>query len=289
MRKLIVIVLIILIFVSFKIEAQNVLVVADSHWQYFSNKSLEIGHIVSYLNDMGITPTQIDEPSNGLTSSDIQGYDIVIFSTAGVQRNQWKVNTVNTLIDYLENQGGMLYICGDDMTYTNGVLNVPTLIHLNYQDNGSSDTIVITNPTHPVMSGPYGTVTNFYHQKDIDRATRTNTGEVELAKRNSTNTTAILAYESPSGGRLVVSIPHIYASHDIVVYNETNRAKVEKMFKNAIAWFISAIPTPTPTVSPTPTNTPTPAPLPLFNSYSFIILILTLTFVIFINILKVKP
>ncbi len=288
MRKVIFIFLLVLIFVFFKIKAQNVLVVADNNWQSYSNKSLEIGHIVSYLNDMGINPTQIDEPSNGLTSSDIQGYDIVIFSTAGVQHNQWKVNTVNTLIDYLENQRGMLYICGDDLTYTNGILNVPNLIHLNYQNNGSSDTIVITNPNHPVMSGPYGTVTNFYHQKDIDRATRTNTGEVELAKRNSTNTTAILAYESPSGGRLVVSIPHIYASHDIIVYDESNRAKVEKMFKNAIAWFISGIPTPTPTISPTPTNTPTPPPLPLFNSFSFVLLILSLSFIIFINILKFK-
>ncbi|MFC1956786.1 hypothetical protein ACFLVY_00615 [Chloroflexota bacterium] len=136
--------------------------------------------VLEYLNDLGFGyVTSMTEPTGGLTSTDLDGYDVVIFLAWSYPPGYNYTSTVQTLIDYFDG-GGRLIVCGDDSSRVESGGSHPyqtphptynaafgamgsweAITRLDYSNNGGSNeigildgyTIVIEDIDHPVVNG----------------------------------------------------------------------------------------------------------------------------------------
>src|SRR5262249_7593680 len=135
----------------------------------------------------------------GLTFSDVQNFNLIIWDDLGFQTDGITDNDVS-IFQQAHEAGISLYFIGDDLAYSTINLSAEkatqwtNLLHLNYGDNfGGNETVSIINTTHPVTNGPFGIVADFNYPVDIDAATRTSTGEMLLGTSGSSD--ALLAFE----------------------------------------------------------------------------------------------
>ena len=91
-------------------------------------------NFTGWLQNAGYTVTFMEEPSNGISASDLQGFHVAIFSNPGYPPDD--DNTIDALHQFSQ-QGYGVIIQGDDMTRTNNP-NMEALTRLVGVDNGSS-------------------------------------------------------------------------------------------------------------------------------------------------------
>lgn len=156
----------------------------------------EIDSLKTYLNSMGINSRVFDK--NYITYDSVAAFDMLIWDDLGYQANGITNSCVSIFHQYHQN-GKPIYFIGDDLAYSIINLSSPWdtiwtgLIHLTGENNFSqSFNVLISNSNHLVTNGPYGLVSNFVYNEDIDLALHTNTGEVLLA--NTSDSDVLLAH-----------------------------------------------------------------------------------------------
>ena len=88
----------------------------------------------NWLQNAGYTVTFMEEPNNGISVQDLQGYHVVIFSNPGYPPDD--NSTIDALYTFSQ-QGYGVIVQGDDMTRTNNP-NMSALTRLVGVDNGTS-------------------------------------------------------------------------------------------------------------------------------------------------------
>lgn len=155
----------------------NVLVVLDdNHHNEFLSDAADIA---ATMNGIGIAATYMDEPPNGLSASDLAGYDVVWFANPGYPPDD--LASIQALAAF-NAAGGGLVLQGDDMTWSAGnafsMSQITGLDHVNNgvrtcgqttdNNRGASFSIDVTNP-HPLFGGI--TSTSWLYGDDIDVST----------------------------------------------------------------------------------------------------------------------
>jgi hypothetical protein len=197
----------------------------------------EIDSLRSYLDSMGLVNTVIHKDT--LTYSSIANYDLVIWDDLGFQANGLNDSNVSVFNQFYQS-GKPLYFIGDDLAYS--IINLSqqwapvwtSLIHLSGENNFSQAyNVLIVDTTHPVTNGAYGKVNNFEYNLDIDLATRTNTGEIVLAR--TTDSDVLLAFQGSQTRTVSQNCLVVQAG------SETSIAERKKLFKNAVTWLLNAV------------------------------------------------
>lgn len=145
----------------------------------------DAAYVRDLLVERGYNVKLVDERRNGLVPADVNGYDVVWFSNPGYPWDD--VRSVDTLVGFLENGGGVV-AQGDDITGSMGnSFSVARLTHLEFQDNGTSTCSLRTDNNagasfrvelgsgHPLLEGIENT--SFLYGDDIDLSAPTDTGE----------------------------------------------------------------------------------------------------------------
>lgn len=91
-------------------------------------------NISSWLQSVGYSVTFMQEPTNGISASDLTGFHVVIFSNPGYPPDD--NSTIDALYDF-SNQGYGVILQGDDMTQTDSP-KMEEMTKLVEVDNGSS-------------------------------------------------------------------------------------------------------------------------------------------------------
>lgn len=91
-------------------------------------------NISSWLQSVGFSVTFMQEPTNGISASDLTGFHVVIFSNPGYPPDD--NSTIDALYDF-SNQGYGVILQGDDMTQTDNP-NMEAMTKLIPLDNGGS-------------------------------------------------------------------------------------------------------------------------------------------------------
>lgn len=174
-------------------SAPRILVVLDD--DHHDEFTADAQYIVDVLRAAGYPVTLINEPSSGLRSQDVSGYDVVWFTNPG-----WPVDdalSLQTLGAFREAGGGFV-LSGDDITMnpTNSTtVRMSDYTFLNHADNGTttcgrptdnnagdSYRITFDHTDHLLAAGLDGTT--FLYGDDIDHSTPVNDGETVLAWAN---------------------------------------------------------------------------------------------------------
>lgn len=167
----------------------DVLVVLDdnAHGEDLNNVNV----VTSLLSDAdNNSVTYLDEPEDGLSRSDFDGYDVVWFSNPGYPMDD--VKTFRALEQFSADGGGVV-LQGDDMTRSWGNDFSPApLVHLDHRNNGTRAcgqhidnyqggkySVTMADDTHAMTVGIEGVT--FDYSNDIDHSTARNEGEVILA------------------------------------------------------------------------------------------------------------
>jgi hypothetical protein len=144
----------------------------------------------SILEEFSQTFTVLDEPLDGLTPADVEGYDLIWFANPG-----WYVEdaaSVDTLISFSA-QGGGIILQGDDMTHRRtGDSMLSELTGLSFVNNGTRTCgertdnqnglqyeVTFDSNYHPLVRNSLGT--SFLYGDDIDHSTPLGLGEEVLA------------------------------------------------------------------------------------------------------------
>jgi hypothetical protein len=165
----------------------NVLVVLDDN---HNGEDLADHDLVEWLLDDidTLDVAFLDEPGDGLTLADLQGYDVVWFANPGYPVDD--ADTATALQDFVA-LGGGLVLQGDDMTRARGgAFEMSPLTGLDHVDNGTracgrqidnrrheTYTVTITDADHALTRGLTGQ--SFTYGNDIDDSDIANP-EVEI-------------------------------------------------------------------------------------------------------------
>jgi len=189
--------------------------------------------VESYLDDLDYPYDSIWEPTGGLTSIDLEEYDVVIYLSWSYPAGYANLSTAKTLIDYFES-GGRLIVVGDDISRVGNAGGHPyqaqnstygddweAMTRLDYENNGGSQEVGITDgyqitlgSGHPVLSGIEGETFTYYNDCDTT-SFMSGTGATELAtsSRNSSTPksdlsggTAITAYDNDTGKIVTIDV-----------------------------------------------------------------------------------
>ena len=212
--------------------------VAILHNNFFS---VELTQLRLYAEEMGLEATIFN--THTTTAEDLADVDVVIFDDSCCATSFFEL-TVD-LFEELADDGKSFYFIGDDLAYqTDCCLAEPQattweeLTHLlRTGDTGvfsGQGRIEHTQPQHPVLGGPFGSVIPYDYTADSDRATNTGTGESILATVNLAP--VLLAYQAPSGTRTVTQ--NILAHNGI--FNPAWRLESKRQFQNAVDWLLRA-------------------------------------------------
>lgn len=139
-------------------------------------------NISSWLQSVGYSVTFMQEPTNGIATSDLTGFHVVIFSNPGYPPDD--NSTIDALYDF-SNQGYGVILQGDDMTRTENA-NMEAMTKLVGIDNGGSyfDVNIDNNSgaAYSVRLVPYNvlntdiTLSEFPYGNDIDTTELSSTG-----------------------------------------------------------------------------------------------------------------
>lgn len=173
-----------------QVESPRVLVVLDDdHHDEFTQ---DAAYIQSVIQSEGFAADRITEPTNGLTESHVEGYDVVWLTNPGYPIDD--PLTLETLSSFREAGGGFV-LSGDDMTQNtvNGNVSTTPYTFLQYVANGTSTcgkptdnntgsdyrVTFRTNTGHPMAAELEGAT--FLYGDDIDHSTPVGDGEHVLA------------------------------------------------------------------------------------------------------------
>jgi hypothetical protein len=153
----------------------KVLVVLDDN--HHNEQPEDAAYVQSLLQAAGLEADYMDEPTNGLEDSDLEGYNAVWFTNPGYPMDD--IASFYALAKYAD-EGGGLVIQGDDMSASQGnAWDMSALTHLRFLDNGTwyCGLPIDNNSTshqfrvhvgvddHPVTQGVSG---EFLYGNDID-------------------------------------------------------------------------------------------------------------------------
>lgn len=152
----------------------RVLVVRDD--AHSDENSDDTERIARWLRDGGRQVELRDEPSDGLSEADVQGFQVVWFSNPGHRVDD--ALSLRTLLSFAQAGGGVV-LQGDDMTReTPGLTELNGLVHLNngthacgtHIDNGVGDVyeVTIEHAAHPLARALSGEA--FLYSNDIDHS-----------------------------------------------------------------------------------------------------------------------
>ncbi len=158
-----------------EVPSPNVLVIRDDNTN--GEDEDDPLNITQWLQDAGYTVTFMQEPTNGISQSDLAGFHVVIFSNPGHPPDD--DSTIDALYSF-SRQGYGVILQGDDMTRTSNP-NMEAMTRLIGVDNGGSYYGVnIDNnngDAYSVRLVPYNvlntniTLTDFPYGNDIDTTT----------------------------------------------------------------------------------------------------------------------
>lgn len=160
------------------VDAPKVLFVLDDGHHGESDRDTRQLH--DRLLAAGYDATYLEEPENGLLTTDLDGYDVVWFSNPGHPMDDER--TFNALLEYSQLGGGVVFQ-GDDMSYSFGKAFATTpLTRLENVDNGTNYCatnvdgrkggryrVSMGTSPHPIIAGIEGQ--SFLYGDDIDTAT----------------------------------------------------------------------------------------------------------------------
>jgi len=139
-------------------------------------------NISSWLQSVGYSVTFMQEPTNGISASDLTGFHVVIFSNPGYPPDD--NSTIDALYDF-SNQGYGVILQGDDMTQTDNP-KMEAMTKLVGVDNGGSyNGVNIDNnngAAYSVRLVPYNvlntdiSLVEFPYGNDIDTTELSSTG-----------------------------------------------------------------------------------------------------------------
>jgi len=196
--------------------------------------------VEGYLDELEYSYDTMWEPTGGLSTTDLEGHDVVIYLSWSYPAGYANLSTAETLIDYFES-GGRLIVVGDDISRVGNAGGHPyqaqnvtygddweAMTRLEYINNGGSKEVGITDgyeislgSGHPVLSGIEGETFNYYNDCDTTNFI-SGTGATELAtsSRNSTDPhndlsggTAITAFDNGTGGKIVTIDVNFYGGY----------------------------------------------------------------------------
>lgn len=159
------------------VDAPSVLFVRDDfHHGEYAQDTADIYH---RLQKAGYVVSLMDEPSNGASLTDFDGFDVVWFSNPGYPMDD--LASFNALLQFSENGGGVV-LQGDDMSWSYGkAFSTTPLTRLEHVDNGTNYCGVrvdngrggayrvnMEEGTHPILAGLAGE--SFLYDDDIDTA-----------------------------------------------------------------------------------------------------------------------
>ena len=163
-----------------EVTAPNILVIRDDNTN--GEDEDDPINITTWLQSVGYSVTFVDEPSSGISTNDLAGYHVVIFSNPGYPPDD------DATIDALHafsSQGYGVILQGDDMTRTSNP-NMEAMTRLVGVDNGTSYFGVnIDNNSgdaYSVRLVPYNvlntniSLSDFPYGNDIDTTTLASTG-----------------------------------------------------------------------------------------------------------------
>lgn len=152
------------------VDEPKVLVVLDDSC---SDWSREAKLIRSMLKWRGISATDIKEPTQGLTTEQLKGYDVVWFSNPALPVDDKQ--TISVLTAFARNGGGLV-LQGDDITQPSEMEPLTRLHNVSTgkkycglyidDDRGSSYKVSIERVGHPVTAELRGN--SYYYGDDID-------------------------------------------------------------------------------------------------------------------------
>ncbi|MCK6525409.1 hypothetical protein L6R49_28720 [Myxococcota bacterium] len=211
----------------------------------------EFESIETALNSVGLGAVRLDETSTGgLTFANVSGYAGVAYHNGG-----WSdaaASSTETLLNSAAAAGMALWFLGDDGSYNvlntasaTGKSTMYTLSHVGaFVSNGGGGTVTATasGSSHPVISGPAGSVGSFSYSADLDYTTLAGTGEIELM-RSSTGYPAVWAAESSAGQRMLFTLPSINNSHTrsgvCVISDSAGLAELQVLAANGGWWLLN--------------------------------------------------
>jgi hypothetical protein len=191
--------------------------------------------VEGYLTALGYTDVDyITEPTGGLTSSDLDGYDVVIYLAWSYPAGYTNVSTAQTLMDYFDG-GGSLIVVGDDISrvgpqgpthpyqaqHTTLGNDWEAMTRLDYINNGGStergitDGYLITlSSGHAVLNGIESqTFTYFIDADSTTFLPVSGATSLATATRNTATPdpglnggTAIVAYDDGDGKIVVIDL-----------------------------------------------------------------------------------
>ena len=202
-------------------------------------------------------------PTAVATDTYLAGIDI--FFTGLIDFNARKLTSVevSSLTAFI-NGGGVVIAHGDNTSFSetvDGLLNAFGLDVVNSSSNPSSTTVAITNPTHPIMNGPFGAVSS--HAISDSARLGPAVGDARIIGTYSDGFGAIGVVD-PLGARLggLLFLPDS-ETYGLTFGNFRNQPEARRLFDNSIAWAVGIANT---DHTPPTTQVPEPASLLMFGA-----------------------
>jgi hypothetical protein len=189
----------------------------------------EIDQLQAWLKEIGLSSQVFDQ---GLKLEALKDFELLIWDDLSYQSGGISDNEVLIFQAALD-LGIPLYYIGDDLAYSTINLSAPAqalwkdLLHLNDGPNPASGDLVILEPHHPLLDGPFGRITTLEPDNDPDAALATGTGETVIARIGPYP--FLLAFESADSG--VRSI-----TQNVLAVRGSDLAQERALFLNAVAW-----------------------------------------------------
>lgn len=167
-------------------SASVLVVLDDNHHDEFV---ADATFVAGVLSQAGYTATWMEEPSDGLTASQLEGYDVVWLSNPGYPPDD--LATIEAIQAFAATGGGVVFQ-GDDMAQAMGQgFSMAPHTHLDFVDNGVTTcgqrTDNNTGASYRVqLSGDHNVIgelvgTSFLYGDDIDNSVPRGEGEQVLA------------------------------------------------------------------------------------------------------------
>jgi alpha-tubulin suppressor-like RCC1 family protein len=194
--------------------------------------SSEIDTLQTYLTEVGYDSLVFDQ--GALAASKVTGFDLIIWDDLGFAIGGLTDADV-TVFNAAFQANVPLYLIGDDLSIEQAGLTSTNagiwrdITHFNAgssNGNGRSD-VSIVNTAHPVTGGPFGVIQDFTYGLDMDRTTRTITGEVLLAQ--SGTDPIVLAAPANASYRYVSQLADVTSG---------SGTELKKLFQNAATWLV---------------------------------------------------
>ncbi len=169
------------------IDPKVLVVLDENHHGEFDG---DADYVADLLDAAGVDATRYDEIDGGITTNDLEGFDVVWYSNPGYPMDDF--GSFESLQAFGA-AGGGLVLQGDDMAWSwgGGFLMSP-LTHLDFHANGTSFCgewtdnnqgaeylVTISSDAHPVIAGLEGQT--FLYGDDIDTSVARGEGETVLA------------------------------------------------------------------------------------------------------------